>query len=165
MRCERCHKAESTVFLKQLLNNQVTELHLCAECAQKVEVPALAGSPVFDLLASLAKATERPGKTERLACSRCGLQYLEFRRTGLLGCPQCYDSFAKPLEELLKQIHGKARHGGKTPPGMASARNEKRRAQLVQEAARLRKQLEAAVKAEAFEEAARLRDMLKRLEK
>ena len=48
---------------------------------------------------------------------------------------------------------------------MASARNEKRRAQLVQEAARLRKQLEAAVKAEAFEEAARLRDMLKRLEK
>ncbi|MFA5140924.1 MAG: UvrB/UvrC motif-containing protein [Elusimicrobiota bacterium] len=163
MLCEQCHKADATVFFKQLLNNQVTELRLCGDCAKKIEVPALtSGSPIFDLLASLAKATERPGKIERLACSRCGLQYLEFRRTGLLGCPQCYDSFAKPLEELLKQIHGKTRHRGKMPPGVASARSEKRR---TQETARLRKQLETAVKDEAFEEAARIRDMLKRLEK
>jgi len=162
MLCSNCQKREATVFCKQLINNKVSEQHLCLDCAKAVNVPVPSGSPVFDLLLSvLGKPSAAPARRAALQCQRCGLDFEEFRRTGLLGCPHCYESFAERLEELLRRIHGgTARHAGKTP-GETRVESGRRRAQ---EASRLRRQLEEAVRAERYEEAARLRDLLRKLE-
>ena len=116
MLCSRCKKSEATVFYKQLVDNKLTERHLCLDCAKAVDVPISPGSPVFDLLLSiLGKPQASSPRQARLQCRRCDLAFDEFRKTGLLGCSRCYDSFAKPLDELLKRIHcGPARHAGKT---------------------------------------------------
>ena len=75
-----------------------------------------------------------------------------FRRHGRLGCPNDYDLFARPLAQLLEQIHGKTSHSGKAPsepsPELSLERN---RRELMQ-------RLDQAVQNEAYEEAARIRD-------
>lgn len=164
MNCSNCGKNEATVFYKQLLNNQITELRLCLECAKSVQVPASPGLPAMDLLLSvLGKTPASASRQERLQCGRCGLGFADFRKTGTLGCQQCYESFGAPLAELLRRIHGgTTRHAGKAPAGTAGAKDERR---LAQEAAKLRRQIEESVRREDYEEAARLRDLLRKLER
>lgn len=158
MLCSRCNKNEATVFFKQILNNQVSQYHLCAACAQGE--PIGAGPPIFDLLAGLSKPST-PARLRALQCASCGLRYLEFRESGYLGCPDCYKSFRAPLADVLKHIHGVAAHGGKAPPAAKADKDRRRRAE---EAAQVREGLRAAIAQERFEEAARLRDRLRRLE-
>lgn len=44
--------------------------------------------------------------TGDLKCGDCGLIYSVFLKEGLLGCEQCYDSFAAELDPLLEQYRG-----------------------------------------------------------
>ncbi|MFH1725666.1 MAG: UvrB/UvrC motif-containing protein [Elusimicrobiota bacterium] len=161
MLCSRCQKNEATVFYKQLVNNKVTEYQFCASCAKKVKGhAAVPSSPIFELLSTLGSQL-RPSEQRRpRECPRCGLKYPEFRESGLLGCPACYESFAEPLGDVVKHIHGALRHSGKSPPRAGAAFDDKRKAE---ETASLRKSLAAAVSKEDFEEAARLRDRIRRL--
>ena len=48
-------------------------------------------------------------------CSRCGCSWSEFTRTGLFGCPYCYDEFAKELAPTLKKIQKQLYHVGSKP--------------------------------------------------
>ena len=159
MLCSRCNKNEAGVHFKQIVDNQVTEMDLCIDCAKTSDLPGAAVSPIFDLLAKLSGlAAGREAASKDRACRACGLRYSSFRETGMLGCPSCYESFSGPIAGLLKRFHGAARHGGKTPPDGPGPR---RLAQ--EEAAKLGERLRAAVEAEDFEEAARLRDRLRLL--
>ncbi len=72
-------------------------------------------SPLKALLAALG-LQEAPVAGEPAACEDCGLTYAQFRENGLLGCPACYRCFGEPLENILQEIHGCTRHGGKKPP-------------------------------------------------
>lgn len=157
MLCSRCQKNEATVFIKQLVNNKLTEAHVCLDCAQAGGLALGPASPVFDLLAALGGPAEAKPKRKERACSACGLKLAEFQKTGYLGCPDCYASFAPALGEVLQRIHGTDRHRGKAPPGAREKRDR-------EELAGLRKTLEAAIAAEKFEEAARLRDRIRGLE-
>lgn len=156
MRCSRCGKNEASVFLKSIVNNQVVERRLCLPCAQAAQTGAAsAASPIFDLLSALGKRVSRPRRPP--ACGRCGLTYAEFRKTGRLGCADCYESFAVPLKDLLKRIHGTSAHSGKAPAAFLKARGAR-------ELASMRKELENAIRAERYEAAARLRDKIRKLE-
>ncbi len=160
MLCDICNKNEATVHLTEIVNGQVVEMHLCESCAQEkasqMQVPI--GFQVF--LGGIApeKKSGGPGKTEDLVCPGCGLSYREFRKMGRLGCSQCYEAFKDYLVPLLKNIHGSSQHLGKHPKKVAES--VQRRMRLVE----LRKELQKAIEAEAFEEAARLRDEIKALE-
>ncbi|GAI49395.1 unnamed protein product, partial [marine sediment metagenome] len=35
MSCDICHKNEASVHLTEIIDNQITELHLCEECARQ----------------------------------------------------------------------------------------------------------------------------------
>jgi protein-arginine kinase activator protein McsA len=53
------------------------------------------------------------------ACPRCGLTFGQFRQSGLMGCPACYDAFEGPLGPLLQRAHeGGTHHSGKIPRGL-----------------------------------------------
>jgi len=162
MLCDVCGKNPATVHLTEILNDQMTELHLCEECAQAKSMAMEQQFGLSDLLAGMADS-EKPEKEtdslKNLKCPNCGLNYADFKKIGRLGCSECYNTFGRYLGPLLKRIHGSNQHTGKTPfkPGKASG--QELDVQI------LRSQLQKAIQAEAFEEAARLRDQIKEAEK
>ena len=178
MICQNCLKNAATVHVTEIATPtapaveggasqepgaapQVSEQHLCEICAQTLDLPhapALqkAQLDIWKLLQITAKQTRRKGTP---TCGGCGLQLEEFRRKGRLGCPQCYDAFAAHLGEVFERVHGARQHVGRAPGLDAEA------LQRLQRRSQLQRELEAAVRDEAYEQAARLRDELKTLER
>jgi protein arginine kinase activator len=159
MKCQYC-SSPATVHLTDIVNKKKRELHLCQACAEKQQLikqqdlnlpailQALIGQHVGQLTDELA----------RLTCPACGIKYMEFRSEGRLGCPHDYEVFRAGLEPLLQRIHRAERHVGKVP------RHRHRTAAVQTELLELRRQLRAAVDAEAYEEAGRLRDLIRQKE-
>jgi len=162
MLCDICKKNQATVHLTEIIDEQMTELHLCEECAREKSMEMEQQFGLGDLLAGLSdlgKTNVEEKEAMKVKCSVCGLTYDDFRKIGRLGCSECYDSFRKHLAPLLKRIHGASKHYGKAP--LALAKPQKARSELEE----LRMKLQKAIEKEEFEEAARLRDKIKESEK
>ena len=153
MLCAHCGRAEATVQVKELSDNQISELRLCAACAQADKPKAdPASAPIAALLAALGLHASPPLRGEK--CAGCGRLYSEFQKSGMLGCARCYRSFAQPLEKILEEIHGTCRHTGKAPALSPQSEIKK-----------IKEDLDRAVRDESFEKAAKLRDRLRKLER
>ena len=170
MQCDICGKKKATVHLTEIVDEQMSEMHLCEECARQKSSQMEQQFGLADLLAGLSQtaSTEKEPKEGTLKCSCCDLNYEDFRKFGRLGCSQCYLSFKEHLSGLLRKIHGSSRHLGKSP----SAVKEQASTAVSTSAAllpldsleNLKKQLHIAISAEDFEKAALLRDKIKGLE-
>lgn len=162
MVCDVCAVNQATVHLTEIIDEQMTELHLCEGCAKNKSVEMEQQFGLADLLAGLSDLgkTSASGVKEdlRLKCGACGLSYEDFKKIGRLGCSGCYDAFRKYLIPLLKRIHGSNKHYGKMPLGQV------RPVELKNELEELKFKLQKAIQKEEFEEAARLRDTIKDLE-
>jgi protein arginine kinase activator len=90
-------------------------------------------------------------------CPRCGFTQADFKKSGRLGCPECYKTFAEGLEGLLKTMHKGTRHAGKVPEALRESREQADRLKTLQ------KKLDKAIKEEDFEQAAHLRDEIKQI--
>lgn len=159
-KCEECGANKAVVHLTQVVNNEMTVVHLCEGCAADKGLDTAPGpiSPLTDFIAQMGGAPPRPsGTSDR--CEFCGLSYADFKDVGRLGCPECWSTFQEPLEKLVRRIHGSIRHVGKVylPPDPSASEREKRLEGL-------RNRLERAVDAEDFERAAQLRDQIRSLE-
>ncbi len=160
MVCELCKQAQATVHLTEIVNEQMTELHLCESCANQKGAQVESQFGLADLLSGLAdfgKAQEPEDVSSRI-CPNCSMAYDDFRKLGRLGCAECYATFKRSLGSLLKRIHGSPIHVGKSPVRAAKPMKVK------SELAELKRKLERAIDQEAFEEAARLRDQIRGLE-
>ena len=162
MVCDVCAVNQATVHLTEIIDEQMTELHLCESCAKNKSVEMEQQFGLADLLGGLSDLgkTSSPGVKEdlRIKCGACGLSYEDFKKIGRLGCSGCYDAFRKYLVPLLKRIHGSNKHYGKMPLGQAQP------VELKSEIEELKAKLQKAIQKEEFEEAARLRDTIKDLE-
>lgn len=165
MQCDHCGERPAAIHLTQIVNNNVTTVHLCEECAAEKGIQSdasVAKFPLSDFLASMGKgaAGALPADTGTAACAFCGGTLDDFRDTGRLGCPHCYETFEGHLRTLLRRIHGASRHVGEVylTPGAEESNGGERLA------ADLREQLRRAVETENFELAAELRDRLRGLE-
>lgn len=49
------------------------------------------------------------------ACVRCGCTWKQFVRSGLFGCPHCYEQFMTELVPTLKRIQKTTYHKGSSP--------------------------------------------------
>ena len=160
MKCQVCGSNPATVHLTDIVQGKKKETHLCQACAEGQQILQQQELNLPAILQNLIGQHVGPQADElaRLACPSCGIRYMEFRARGRLGCPHDYAVFRSGLEPLLQRIHRSARHVGKVPrhDGAPPRRN----AELVE----LRRRLDAAVAAEAYEEAARLRDLLREKE-
>ena len=161
MVCDICGKNEATVHLTEIVNEKVTKLHLCESCAKEKGAEMEEHFGLSDLLAGLADLG--PGVEaevgEKAKCRACGFTYSDFKKSGRLGCGECYESFKKQLAPLLKRIHGADRHIGKIPLRVGKTVKD---ARTLQE---LKVRMEKAIQFEEFEEAARLRDEIRELER
>ena len=161
MLCDICGKREATVHLTEVINNQMTKLHLCEECAREKGAEMEEHFGLANLLAGLADLGQplETAKEKKLKCPSCGLAYEDFKKLGRLGCGQCYDTFKVHLAPLFKRIHGSDAHVGKVP----CKRGKVLKARKVN-VEQLKKRLQRAVELEEFEEAAQLRDEIKKFE-
>ena len=161
MTCDLCGKREATVHLTEIVNDKMTKLHLCEECAKEKGAEMEEHFGLSDLLAGLADlgAGLEPEKGDRVKCPACGFTYGDFKKVGRLGCGECYEAFNKQLTALLKRIHSADRHVGNVPLTAGKTIKDTRNLQ------ELRIKMEKAIQFEEFEEAAKLRDQIKELEK
>lgn len=162
MQCDACGSKKATVHLTEIVDEQITELHLCEDCAREKSVQMEQQFGLADLLAGLADFGKQNKETDKakIKCSNCSLSYDDFRKFGRLGCSECYASFRDSLSALLKKIHGSNQHLGKAPLKLPSMDKQK-----VDDLQELKHQLQRAISNENFEEAARLRDKIHMLEK
>ena len=160
MVCELCKQSQATVHLTEIVNEQMTELHLCETCANQKGAQVESHFGLSDLLSGLADQgkTQEPEEVPAKACPSCGMSYEDFRKVGRLGCADCYPTFKRSLGSLLKRIHGSPIHLGKTPARLVKPAKSKT------ELAELKRKLERAIEREEFEEAAHLRDLIRRAE-
>ncbi len=163
MLCEKCQKNQATVIIKQAsVNGESVIKHLCPECAFNIEIP-ISFEDLFqgflDTIQSMAKnEAGRVEKKKTVPCPSCGTTFEQFKKTGRLGCAECYNTFSGEMETLLKNVQISTRHEGKFPRRSGVALRQKR------EADKLRGRLKKAVDSENFEEAANLRDRIRALE-
>ncbi len=162
MICDACKQQQATVHLTEIVNEQMTELHLCEACANQKGAQVESHFGLADLLSGLADFGKNPEVEEEVsskACPSCGMTYDDFRKVGRLGCAECYPTFRRSLTSLLKRIHGSTHHLGKSPARLV------RPAKAKTELAELKKRLERAIELEEFEVAARLRDQIREMER
>ena len=117
MLCCICKEKEATVHLTQIAGEKMQKVDLCEECAKTKGVNDPTGFSLADLLLGLgaSQEIEQAGGDSGLKCPACGFTQADFKKAGRLGCPECYETFAEPLEGLLKTMHKGTRHVGKVP--------------------------------------------------
>jgi protein arginine kinase activator len=154
MQCDNC-----------IVDNSVTTVHLCEQCAAEKGVQTGASTakfPLSGLMASVGQgaAALLHGEDDG-ACAFCGARLQDFRETGRLGCSHCYETFEQHLRDLLRRIHGSSQHVGEVYLTAATSDRDTDSKRVLAE---LREQLRRAVDAENFELAAELRDRIRGME-
>jgi len=135
------------------------KVDLCEECAKSKGVNSTPDFSLADLLLGLGASheLEQAAGGAEVKCPRCGFTQADFKKSGRLGCPECYLTFADGLEGLLKSMHKGTRHTGKVPEGLRRTRDASERLGLLQ------RKLAEAIEEENFEQAAILRDEIKQM--
>ncbi len=179
MLCQNCGKNEANIRYTQIINGVKKEIALCSSCAKKLgmenlEMPISFNSFLGDFFNDYAETEFLPMlQTNELKCKTCGMTYNDFIDTGMFGCSDCYDVFSSPIDSLLKNLHGTAKHIGRGPNGKAEKikveENKKedsnKQDQNENKKERLEKELEKAIKEERYEDAAKIRDEIKEMNK
>mgnify|MGYP003436731948 CR=1 FL=1 len=172
MECQECKQRPATLHFTKIINGEKTEVHLCEQCSQEKSEMFMNNSGVnFSInnllagLLNLDNAFASPKNhtlsgISELHCSHCKLSYSQFTRLGMFGCSNCYESFSKQLEPILRRLHnGNAVHTGKVPKRIGSHISVQRKVQD------LKSQMQACIQQEEFEKAAEIRDELRLLER
>lgn len=164
MRCENCGEREAEVHLTQIVDEEMTTVRLCPACAAEQGVGSQLPSesaPLTDFLAQISKTGGEGGALAGVeeSCPFCGTSPADFRKTGRLGCSQCYPHFETQLRALFRRVHGAVQHAGKVYVSPDEGTDD-----VESRLATLRRRLDRAVEIEDFETAARLRDEIRKLE-
>jgi protein arginine kinase activator len=159
--CSICKEKPATFFLSNIsADNKKQDLDLCDACAKAkgVDDPTTFFVADADIKLGLgaSQGIVQAAGTD-LKCSRCGFSQADFKKSGRLGCPECYKTFAEGLTGLIKTMHKGTRHTGKAPEVLRASRENSDRLKTLQ------KKLNKAIESENFEEAAQLRDELKKM--
>ena len=161
MLCECCQQHEATIHLTQMINGETRELHLCEDCAEESGMNVQSVMTIPEILFGLGgtkEASTDDGVSGGKSCPHCHMRGCDFKKTGRLGCPRCYETFEVELGPMLAAMHKGSRHSGKVPEDQRKGLEKKARCEA------LRKQLETAIREEKYEEAALLRDRLREAE-
>jgi protein arginine kinase activator len=155
MQCDACQSEEATVFLTQIVNGKMQKVNLCPACAKVKGVDDPAGFQLTDLLMGLGASKDVESTASQHKCPVCGFTQTDLKKTGRLGCSNCYEVFAEQLGGMLKNMHKGIKHVGKAPAGRKAIREMK------EALATMENDLADAVRSEDYEKAAELRDRIR----
>ncbi len=154
MKCDMGDQ-EAVVHLTQVINGEMKEIHLCEHHAKEQGIDIHSPISITDILMGLGEVKPNEVGSISQACPRCGIAREEFRKSGRLGCPDCYNTFMAELTVAIKAMHHSVQHLGKIPA------REGTHTRMKSKVARLQKDLDAVIAREEYEVAARLRDEIK----
>ena len=198
-------KRPAQVSITTTVNGQTTRKNLCTHCVAAMNAmgQALPYTKAFSPLGGLfgnslfgfnvGKSPHVPeGMFTQTVCPTCGKQYHDFKKTGLLGCSDCYTTFRPQLEQVIQRTQRGTVNVGRGPAGLERRSDDLRAAtdhvmssdqrvgsdaqpdgqsseagptgSVDDRVSALRRQLRAAVEKEAYEDAAILRDQIRALE-
>lgn len=161
MKCQHCNHNEATTHIKKNINGNVTEMHLCSDCARELGVMEEfspesffndtffgnflgAGVPAMNILSGIDH------------CEYCGSTFNDIVKSGRVGCANCYSKFEDRLQPTITKMHGNAKHIGKN----VTYTEEKEAETEISEIDKLKNDLKLAIKEQRFEDAAVLRDKI-----
>ena len=176
MQCTFCNN-EAICHLTKIVNGKAVEVHICETCVPEIKNTDFIDFNIWDAVSKLAAAKGMPDPAKIIEpeepsqisakslmmspptvvqseqrCAACGFSSEDLRKTGRLGCPECYGVFVDVLADVLNDCQKNSVHVGKVPFSMGKVHRK-----------RLEEQLNKAIAAERFEDAAVLRDQLKAL--
>ena len=164
MHCQICNENDATIHLTEITNGKRAEMHICEQCAAEQGLAVKSSIPVNELLSSLLAVQPADDEVDDFSkqpasCPHCDITLEQFRKEGVLGCPNDYDVFEKSLMPLIERAHdGRTTHCGKLPS--RAPKDTKKHVKL----SNLREQLDSAVQREDYEKAAKLRDKISKME-
>jgi len=91
-------------------------------------------------------------------CEVCGMTFNDIKRTGKIGCSNCYKTHSDKLLPIIKRIHGSTIHRGNYPKRVSREMKASRELEGLKEA------LARAIRMEEYEKAAEIRDKIKEIE-
>ncbi len=163
MLCQNCQKKAAKVHFTHIVNDNKVEVFLCDDCArEKSKININMPMDLSTFITSFMGFNNETVNTERhsgdFVCQVCRLGYSDFKKTGKVGCSNCYEAFKEKLGPVLKRIHGSDTHTGKIPAKLSSG------IKLSREIKELKNDLNKAVRDEEYEKAAEIRDRIKILQ-
>ncbi|CAH0434922.1 Putative kinase [Clostridium neonatale] len=166
MLCEKCKKNEARINLVKILNGQKQEIWLCENCARDIaDIPMLNSIskeidfPFQGILTGLISNFNNVSEKKELVCPNCGMHYDEFKKTGKLGCSECYEEFSKSNEPLVKTATNFVKYAGKIPKRNKIELSQKKKLKDLKES------LQKLILEEDYEKAAVIRDSISEIEK
>lgn len=175
MLCQKCGKNQATVYYKQNINGEVSEIALCADCAAQSGIAGKLNSffsdPFtlgFNFLGGQSSAAQgRVSPPTQKVCTLCGSSLRDIIEDGKIPCAKCYEVFRDELADSIERIHGRVTHKGRRPHSHAQIVSDgENKAQNTKpdQLTTLKAQLSDAIKNENYENAAKLRDEIRKLE-
>ena len=173
MKCDICHKNDATIHIQEITDGKNQKLDLCVSCATEKKLASFGMEPIdlSEILNSLSKDMKALKQEGGLGINDlpfdmhhsditfldkvclCGWTGMNVKKTGRLGCSECYNVFRVFLDNALKSMHRNTVHIGKRPEKLDINKNER-----LARIAVLQKELELCVQNEKYEKAAHLRD-------
>ncbi len=116
MTCDCCDN-KATVFLTQIVGDKMQKVNLCEACSKEQGVTDPTGFALADLLTGIGdeKPVRRPTRPREVSCPVCGFTHTDFKKTGRLGCANCYTVFRDGVSGILANMHRGTHHTGKRP--------------------------------------------------
>lgn len=118
--CIKCGKPSTHKFVR-VEKHQIYDMYYCDEHAAEKSPYQKTKIPLSEILASFLnqeQAQQGEGAPDlRVRCESCGLPFEAYRKTLILGCPHCYESFEQQLLPDLRRFHGNIKHVGRKPGG------------------------------------------------
>lgn len=171
MLCEKCRKNEAKINLVTVVNGQKHEIWLCESCIKDISsIPFLSSSgqnidfPFQGMLSEMLSNIESSktnidnNKIKEIVCSNCGLTYDEFKKSGRLGCSDCYKEFKLVLDPRIKSLQPGVKHIGRIPKLKGKELVQKRKLKD------LKQEMQKLIIAEEYEKATVVRDEIKKIE-
>ena len=143
--CEHCGKNPANIHIRQIANNKETELYLCSKCAENMQKKFLSFLKMNNYMTGMMQNVEP--EVEGKVCPVCKFDINKIRKTGKVGCANCYEVFEKELEPVLEDLNIK-----RNKPQTVEKEN------VFEKIDNLQNELNQAVLDERYERAAELRD-------
>ncbi len=158
MLCQLCKKRTANVQITQIVNNNKSVMYICHQCAKEkgqLDIGAALNLANFvsGIIGNASNAQTQVEEGEK--CEVCGMSFGDVKKTGKLGCSNCYTIYGERLLPILKRIHGNTIHRGRYPERVAGEIMASR------ELENLKDSLSKAIELEEYEKAAVLRDRIK----
>ena len=159
MKCDKC--GGPSVYHSTLIVNGVSQkTSLCRECAIKEGV-FNQGTNLFDDMFSSFADMLGYEQVENVVCPVCKTSLREFKSTGKLGCPNCYDMFREEISNIIKRIAPFETHKQDVIKVKQVKAEKLSKEDKIKQ---LREEMKLAVSEERYEDAAKIKKQITKLE-